>query len=135
MPTHENIIFSCLGGLSNTGATSALACLEVVRELGLEKVAFGCLPSLPLKVKPVIGKTKAARKLVTVDRCPFECARKTVEAAGFEITKSIVLARDIGMKKKALHLDIGKGLGPQEHVSEEEAKRAKGLIEKIILGD
>ena len=39
MPTHENIIFSCFGGLSNTGITSALACLEVVKELGLEKVA------------------------------------------------------------------------------------------------
>jgi len=39
MPTHENLIFSCFGGLSNTGLTSALACLEVVKELGLEKVA------------------------------------------------------------------------------------------------
>lgn len=129
VPTHENIVFSCFGGLSNTGITSALACLEAVKELGLEKVAVGCLPSVPLGVKPVLGKTKAAKKVITVDGCPFECARKTVEAAGFGITKSIVLVRDIGMKKKALHEDIGEDIkGLMEYVSDDEVKRAKDLI-------
>ena len=32
---HENAIFSCFGGASNTGITSALASLETVKELGL----------------------------------------------------------------------------------------------------
>ena len=40
MSTHECIIFSYFGGLSNTGITSALACLEAVKELGLEKAAY-----------------------------------------------------------------------------------------------
>ena len=111
MPSHENMVFSCFGGLSNIGITSALACMEVVRQRGLEKGAIGCLPSLPLGVEPVIGKTRVARKVITVDGCPFECSRKTVEAAGFSITKSIVLARDIGMKKVAFHRDIGKSQG------------------------
>ncbi|MEM2865850.1 MAG: putative zinc-binding protein [Candidatus Hadarchaeales archaeon] len=133
MPTHENILFSCFGGLSNTGLTSALACLEVVKELGLEKVAIGCLPSVPLGVKPVLGKAKAAKKIITVDGCPFECARKTIEAAGFKITKSIVLARDIGMKKVALHTDIDKGLGVEKYISQEDIKKAKELIIKAIM--
>jgi uncharacterized metal-binding protein len=133
MPTHENIIFSCFGGLSNTGITSALACLEVVKELGLEKVAVGCLPSVPLGVKPVLGKSKAAKKIITVDGCPFECARKTIEAAGFKIDKSIVLVRDIGMKKVALHTDISKGLGVEKYISQEDVKKAKDLIIKAIL--
>jgi hypothetical protein len=30
MKTHENIIFPCFGGLSNTGITSARASFEVV---------------------------------------------------------------------------------------------------------
>ena len=133
MATHENIIFSRLGGLSNTVATSALARLEVVRELGLEKVAFGCLPSLQLKVEPVIGKTKAARKLVTVDGCPFECARKTVEAGGSEITKSIVLARDIGMKKVVLHTDIGESLGNSRPISLKGGQRGqKDLLRRLF---
>jgi len=134
MKTHENVIFSCYGGLSNTGITSALACLEAVKELGLEKVAIGCLAGLPLGVKPVVGKTRAAKKVITVDGCPFECSRKTTENAGFKLTKSIVLTRDIGMKKKALHEDIGEGIkNVMEYISDDEVKRAKELIIKTIL--
>jgi uncharacterized metal-binding protein len=134
MKTHENVIFSCYGGLSNTGITSALACLEAVKELGLEKVAIGCLAGLPLGVKPVVGKTRAAKKVITVDGCPFECSRKTAENAGFKLTKSIVLTRDIGMKKKALHEDIGEGIkNVMEYISDDEVKRAKELIIKTIL--
>ena len=133
MPTHENLIFSCFGGLSNTGLTSALACLEVVKELGLEKVAIGCLPSVPLGVKPVLDKAKAAKKIITVDGRPFECAKRTLEAAGFKVTKSIVLSRDIGMKKIALHTDIGKGLGVEKYISQEGIEKAKELIIKAIM--
>jgi uncharacterized metal-binding protein len=133
MPTHENIIFSCYGGMSNTGITSALACLEAVKELGLEKAAIGCLAGLPLEVKPVIGKTRAAQRIITVDGCPFECARKTVEQAGFKPTTSIVLTRDIDMKKKALHEDIGHDIkGVMEYISDDEVKRAKELIVKAL---
>jgi len=131
--THENVIFSCFGGASNTGITSGLACLEVVKELGLEKVAIMCLGGLPTNVKPVFGKTRAAKKVITVDGCPFECSRKIVEQAGFEPI-SIVLTRDIGMKKKALNEDIGKGVkGVMEYVSDDEVKRAKELIVKSLL--
>jgi len=134
MKTHENIIFSCFGGLSNTGITSALASLEAVKELGLERVAIGCLGALPLNVAPVMGKTKAAKKVVAVDGCPFECSRKITEQAGFKVTKSIVLVRDIGMKKKALHEDIGQNMkGLMEYVSMDDVKRAKDLIVKAIL--
>jgi uncharacterized metal-binding protein len=136
MKTHENIIFSCFGGLSNTGITSALASLEAVKELGLEKAAIGCLGALPLEVAPVMGKTKAAKKVVTVDGCPFECSKKITEKAGFKVTKSIVLVRDIGMKKKALHEDIGQNMKPlMEYVSQEDVKRAKELIVKAIRED
>jgi len=136
MKTHENVIFSCYGGLSNTGITSALACLEAVKELGLEKVAIGCLAGLPLGVKPVVGKTRAAKKVITVDGCSFECSRKTAENAGFKLTNSIVLTRDIGMKKKALHEDIGENIkGVMEYISDDEVKRAKELIVRTILGE
>jgi uncharacterized metal-binding protein len=134
MKTHENIIFSCYGGMSNTGITSALASLEAVKELGLEKVAIGCLAGLPTGVKPVSGKTKAARKVITVDGCPFECARKTVEQSGFKPTKSIVLTRDIGMKKKAFSDVLDENIkGVMEYISDDEVKKAKELIMKTIL--
>ena len=133
MVTHENIVFSCFGGLSNTGLTSALASLEAVKELGLDKVAIGCLGGLPAQIGPVLGKTRAAKRIITVDGCPFECSRKMVEQAGFQVTRSIMLVRDIGMKKKALHEDIGKDLkGIMEYVSAEDVQRAKDLIVQAL---
>jgi uncharacterized metal-binding protein len=130
--THENVIFSCYGGASNTGITSALACLEAVKELGLAKAAIMCLGGLPTQVKPVLGKTKAAKKIITVDGCPFECSRKIVEQAGFKPI-SIVLTRDMGMKKKGFSEDIGKEVkGVMEYISDAEVKKAKELIIKAI---
>jgi uncharacterized metal-binding protein len=66
--------------------------------------------------------------------CPFECSRKMTEQAGFKVTKSILLARDIGMKKKALHEDIGQNMKPlMDYVSQDDVKKAKELIVKAIL--
>lgn len=131
--THENVIFSCFGGASNTGITSGLACLEAVKELGLQKAAIMCLGGLPTNVKSVFGKTKAAKKIITVDGCPFECARKIVEQAGFKPTRSILLTRDIGMKKKGLSEDIGKETkGVMDYVSADDIKKAKDLIVETI---
>jgi uncharacterized metal-binding protein len=108
--------------------------MEVVKELGLQKVAIGCLGGIPTNVGPVYGKSEAAKRIITVDGCPFECSKKIVEKAGFHISKSIVLVRDIGMKKKALHEDIGGDLkGMMNYVSTDEVKRAKELIMKAIL--
>ena len=136
MRTHENIIYACFGCLSNTGLTAGLGSLEAVKELGLDKAAIGCLASLPLGVAPVIAKTKAAKKVITVDGCPFECSRKTVQAAGFKPAKSIMLVRDIGMKKKALHEDIGGDLKPlMDYVSSEDVEKTKRLLVKAIKGD
>jgi len=132
--THENVVFSCFGGASNTGITSGLACLEAIKDLGLEKAAIMCLGGLPTNVKPVFGKTRAAKKIVTVDGCPFECSRKIVEQAGFKPTKSIVLTRDIGMKKKGLSEDIGADIkGVMDYISADDVKMAKELIVKNIL--
>ncbi|MCX6002620.1 MAG: putative zinc-binding protein [Chloroflexi bacterium] len=133
--THENAIFSCFGGASNTGITSGLACLEVVKELGLQKAAIMCLGGLPTSVKPVLGKTRAAKKIITVDGCPFECSRKIVEQAGFKPI-SIVLTRDIGMKKKGLSEDIGREIkGVMEYISDDEVKKAKELIVSTIMNE
>ncbi len=60
--THENVIFTCYGGASNTGITSGLAALEAVKELGLKKAAIMCLAGLPTNVKTVLGKTRATKK-------------------------------------------------------------------------
>ena len=105
-----------------------------MKELGLDKAAIGCLTGLPVKIPSVLAKTKAAKKVITVDGCPQECARKVAEQAGIKVSKGIVLARDIGMKKKPLHEDIGRDLkGVMEYVSLDDVRKAKDLIVKAIL--
>ncbi len=56
-----------------------------------------------------------------------------MEAAGFKILKSIVLARGIDMEKAASHTDIGKGLGVEKCISQEDIKKAKEVIMKAIM--
>ncbi len=119
--------------MSNTGITATLASMEAVKDLGLRKVGIGCLAGLPIEVEPVLGKTNAAKKIITVDGCPFECSKKVVERAGFKIARSIVLVRDIGMKKKPFHEDIGGDLkGMMNYVSTEDVRKAKELIIQAI---
>ncbi len=108
--------------------------VAAVVELGLRKVAVGCLAGLPKNNVPGISaKGKAARKIVTVDGCPSACARKIVEAAGLPIAKAIVLTEDVPMRKITFHeelADTPKGL--MDYVSPEEVKRAKELIIQAI---
>ena len=132
--THEAVIFNCFGGMSNTGITAALASLEAVKEVGLDKACIGCLAGLPTEVDPVFAKVKAAKRVVTVDGCPFECSRKLVEASGIRPTASIMLVRDVPMSKKALHEDIGRDLKPAtEYIDDGEVQRAKELIVKAVM--
>ena len=117
--THENVIYACFGGLSNTGIIAAKASMEAEKELGLQKVAIGCLGGLPTNVG-----------------CPMECSRKIVEKAGFSEAKSIMLVRDIGMKKKHLHEDIGGDLkAVMDYISGDDVRKAKDLIIERINED
>ncbi|MGI2336292.1 MAG: putative zinc-binding protein [Dehalogenimonas sp.] len=127
--THENVIFPCNGGLSNTGITSTLACFDVVKELGLKKVAIGCLAGLPLQLEGVIGKTKAAKKIITVDGCTNQCAFKMAEQAGVNVTKSIILSLDIGLKKLPLHETLSSdNKTVMDYIEPNKVKEAKELI-------
>lgn len=134
--THENVIFACSGGFSNTGLTTILASLEAVKEVGLKKASIGCLGALPLKSEPVRKKVDAAYKVITVDGCPIECARKLAEAASVEIARSINLVRDIGMTKQPLSQDIGKDLkNVADYISDDEVARAARLICEALASD
>ena len=112
-------------------AEKPLCQCEIGEAFTIDKSAFSpaylrskvTLSALPLGVKPLIGKIKAAKTIITVDGCPFECVRKTVEKSGFTPTKSIDLVRDIGMEKKALHENISKNnKGVMEYISDNEVK-------------
>jgi uncharacterized metal-binding protein len=127
------VIYNCFGGFSNTGFTAALATIEALKEVGLDKACIACSVGLPANVKDVFENTDKARKIITVDGCPFECARKVVESAGYKVADSIQLARDIQMKKKSLFKGYGEITDVMQHIDEEDVRKAKELIVQKIL--
>jgi uncharacterized metal-binding protein len=129
------VIYNCFGGFSNTGFTAALATIEALKEVGLDKACIACSVGLPANVKDVFENTDQAKKIITVDGCPFECARKVVESAGYKVTDSIQLARDIQMKKRSFFKGTGEVKNVMELIDEEDVKKAKDLIVKKILAD
>lgn len=104
----ENMIFSCFGCMSNTGLIAGIASIEAINTVGLKKAGIGCLAAFPLKSPTVMGKTKASKHVVTIDGCESGCARKLVEQAGFKPI-SIMLQKDLGIKKFSLSRDIPSG--------------------------
>jgi len=112
-----NALFVCFGGMSNVGTLTGLASLEVVRQAGPGKAAIFCLGGLPTGVPAVLDKTRAAKRIITVDGCPMNCARKIVEQAGFTPDRTINLVEDCGLKK-----------GPSLEYGDEEMQMAIAVI-------
>lgn len=131
--THENIVFACSGGMSNAGIITMLASLEVVKELGLQKVCLGCLPAAPNKKTTMAAVAQAARRVIVVDGCPMKCAREMVEGVGLKPTRHFVLTRDIHLKKKVFREEIGGELkGVMEYIAATDVKKAKDLITRAV---
>ena len=57
-----------------------------------------CLAGIGGQVNPIIETTKAAAKVLVIDGCPQECARKTLEQAGFTQFEHLKLA-DLELRK------------------------------------
>ncbi len=131
--THENIIFACSGGLSNAAMVTWLAAFEVVKELGLQKVAVGCLAALSTGLPKMLAMAQAARKVIVVDGCPKACARRTVEAAGLKSAAEIVVTRDVPMNKEVFREDLGGELkSVTDYLADSDVKKAKQLIVNAI---
>ena len=56
-----------------------------------------------------------------------------MESAGYKVTDSIQLARDIQMKKKSFFKGTGEVKNVMEHIDEEDVRKAKELIVPKIL--
>jgi len=126
----KTCIYACFGGFSNTDIATAIASMEAINEVGLDKACKGCPAAIPHDVKSVREKNDDAEKIVTIDGCQMECAKKIVEKAGYKV-KSIVLTRDIEMKKKSLYEGIEELSNLTDHVDEEDVP--KEVITRAIL--
>jgi uncharacterized metal-binding protein len=112
-----NALFVCFGGMSNVGTLTGLAGIEAVKQAGPGRAGIFCLGGLPTGAPTVLEKTRAVQRIITVDGCPLNCARKIVEQAGFTPTRSVNLVRDCGIVK-----------GPPSAYTEEDMQAAVAAI-------
>lgn len=78
-----------MGGLSDQAA----------RQMTLDGTGkMYCLAGIGGRVEGIMANTRAAARVLVIDGCPQECARKTMELAGFKDFQHLKLA-ELGFKK------------------------------------
>jgi len=103
--------------------------MEAVRKAGLSKVAIFCLAGLPAGISSVVNRIKTAKRVITVDGCANNCAKKLADAAGIPVSRAITLASDLGVKKVAFHQQLADGVeDPMECVSDADVQKAVAAI-------
>jgi uncharacterized metal-binding protein len=120
----DNALFVCFGGMSNVGTLTGLAGLEAVKRAGPGKAAIFCLGGLPTGAPTVLEKTSRVDRIVVVDGCPLNCARKIVEQAGFRPDAALTLVTDCGITK-----------GPSTQYTADDLERATNTILAALAGE
>ena len=88
------LIFAC-SGAADVGKISDLAARQLTTE-GAGKMF--CLAGVGGRVSGIMASTQSAQKILAIDGCPLDCAKKTLENAGFTEFEYIRLS-DLGMDK------------------------------------
>ena len=88
------LIFSC-SGAADVGHISDLAARKLTRE-GIGKMF--CLAGIGGRVSGIMETTKAASRILAIDGCPLDCARKSLEEAAINDFEHLRLT-DLGMEK------------------------------------
>jgi len=73
------LIFAC-SGAADVGGIADQAARRMTRE-GAGKMY--CMTGIGGRVSGILETTKAAAKILAIDGCPLDCARKCLEEAGF----------------------------------------------------
>jgi len=97
----ENALFVCSGCMSNVGTLTIVAGLEALKRSEPGKAGIFCLAGLATGAPTVIEKTEAAQRIITVDGCPLNCAKKLVEQSGYTPDRSIMLVTEADIKKRS----------------------------------
>lgn len=109
----ERLIFAC-SGAADVGALSDQAARRLTKE---GKGKMFCLTGIGGRVPGILDKTGTALHLLAIDGCPLDCAKKTLEQAGFA-KFAHVRVTDLGLEK-------GKSPVTEESISRVTARAAE----------
>ncbi|OHB66947.1 MAG: zinc-binding protein [Planctomycetes bacterium RBG_13_63_9] len=88
------LIFAC-SGAADVGQIADLAARKLTAD-GAGKMF--CLAGVGGRVSGIMATTQAAAAILAIDGCPLDCARKTLEEAGFDQFEHLRIS-DLGMDK------------------------------------
>lgn len=109
------LIFAC-SGAADVGAVADQAARQMTRN-GQGKMY--CLAGVGGKVSSIVQTTQGAAKVLAIDGCPLNFARKSLENAGIERIAHVQLT-DLGLQK-------GKSPVTPEHIEQVIAAGVKAL--------
>ena len=92
--TAPKLIFSCCGS-ADVGEIADLPARKLHKE-GLARMY--CLTGIGAGLSSFIESTKAASRVLAIDGCPIDCAKKLLEKSGF-VDFDYVRVTDLGMEK------------------------------------
>ena len=110
-----NIILAC-GGAANVGLIGYLAAVELTKE---GKARMCCVTPVGVKMPFYVDIAKRAKKLIVINGCQNQCAKKVAEQAGVKIDHNFIVAE---MIKKIPTFDI----------KDEDIKLVKDKVEKEL---
>lgn len=117
-------VISCSGIGKALGTVGRTAMYEVVEKLRPNEATTVCLPLITIGDETVL-KLVRTNSCISVDGCPFQCARKNIEASKGKLVASFmvtdVLRENRGLKPEGVIELNPKGL-----------KLASRLAEKIV---
>jgi len=96
----EVVVLPCSGG-SNCGQIANQVAVHLTEE-GVGSLF--CLAGIGAHIPSMIESARAAKRLVVIDGCSVECARKTLEHAGLSITDYIDITKEGIAKNKNFKL-------------------------------
>jgi uncharacterized metal-binding protein len=88
------LVFAC-SGAADVGQITDLAARKISSQ-GAGKMF--CLAGIGGRVSGIMATTEAAAKILAIDGCPLDCARNTLEQAGFDEFEHLRIS-DLGMEK------------------------------------
>ena len=90
----RTLVYAC-SGCSDAGELAD----RIARELSRTGVAeMSCLAGIGGRVKNLMQKAERAEHILVIDGCPLNCARNTLQLAGFEEFQHLELHR-LGLRK------------------------------------
>lgn len=88
------LIFAC-SGAADVGAVADQAARKLTKE-GAGRMF--CLAGIGGRVSGIMATTESAARILAIDGCPLNCAKNSLEQAGFKTYEHLQLA-DLGMEK------------------------------------